>query len=179
MAEAAAIGLVVMAVANVVKGVSAANQANAEADARELQAREVDIKAMRDERLLRKRGREFMGEQTARYAASGVASLEGSPLLALEDTLASIEEEAMAIRHGADFRAGQLFRSASALRQKANDEAIATAFGVGGNILTGAAQYDSINDPNSTAKTEQGAFTMKYNDYFSQKNPYSKSGWSR
>jgi len=161
MAAAAAIGMIIAAGAAIAKGVSNINQANAEADARELQAREVNIKAVRDEALLRKRGREFAGGQVAGFAASGAASMEGSPLLVLEDTLASIEEEAMAIRHGAEFRAGQLLTSARTLRQRAQEETIATAFGFGGNILTGASQADALNDPKQTGARLDNASSKK------------------
>ena len=170
----AAIGLAIKVGSDIAASNASANAADEEANLRDLQAREVDIKAARDEKLLRKRGAEFMGEQTARYAASGVASLEGSPLLVLEDTFASIQEEALAIRHGAQFRGEQLRRSAKSMRDQAGQMRIASLFGMGGNILTGGAQVNALNDPNTDK--DPGAFSTKFNDYMSQWSSSSSKG---
>lgn len=142
MAEALIAGLIMKSIGDVGAGYAEADAADREAGLRDLQAKEVQFKAERDERILRKKGGEFLGSQLAKLAASGAGSIQGTPLLLLEDTLSSIEEEAMTLRHQSDFRSGQLSAGANSMRDAAASKRVGSWFSVGGNILTGISQYD-------------------------------------
>lgn len=143
------IGLGLQTIGTLGSAFSNANMQEQEAALKDLQAREVQIKAVRDEMLLRKRGAEFMGNQTAAAAASGSGS---APLLQLVDTANAIEEESLAIKHAAEFRESQLRESAFSQRWAAQGSRIGGLFGGFGGILTGAAQFEALRDPNMFGK---------------------------
>lgn len=145
-----AVGLGINTVGGIMSGEAKARAAEQEAALRDMQAREVELKAIRDERITRKAGAEFMGKQTAALGASGfAASLEGTPLILLEDTMFKIEDEVAALKHAASFRASQLRSGAQSLREQAASSRVAGYFGVFGNILTSVGQMDLLRDENN------------------------------
>jgi hypothetical protein len=77
-------------------GQSPSNKANAEIS--EAQAKQARLNAAYNERRQREVSNRMMGEQQARWGASGVA-MEGTPLLFMADQAREAELEALAIRN--------------------------------------------------------------------------------
>jgi hypothetical protein len=77
-------------------GQSQANSANAEIS--KVQAKQARLNAAYNERRQREDSARLMGEQAARFGASGVA-MEGTPLLVMADQARQSELEALAIRN--------------------------------------------------------------------------------
>ena len=168
MGPVAAVAAIAMAVVgSIASGLNQAATAEEEARLRDLQANEVSLKALRDEQILRKRGRAFQGDQGSAISAGG-ANIEGTPLLLLEDTAYSIEEQAMTIRHQAQFRAAQLRSGAESLRAQATSARVAGFLGAGTNILTSAGKMGSdANEPRQSVPTFENRTTGGgYIDYF-------------
>jgi hypothetical protein len=76
-------------------GAYQANKANAETAG--VQAKQARLNAAYNERRSREASARIMGEQAARFGASGVA-MEGTPLLVMADQARQSELEALAIR---------------------------------------------------------------------------------
>ena len=72
------------------------NKANA--DISKVQSKQAELNAAYNERRQREQSAQLMGEQAARYGASGV-SMEGSPLMVMADQARQSELEALAIRN--------------------------------------------------------------------------------
>jgi hypothetical protein len=73
-----------------------ANKANA--DISKVQAKQARLNAAYNERRSREASARLMGEQAARFGASGVAT-EGTPLLVMADQARQAELKALAIRN--------------------------------------------------------------------------------
>ena len=116
-----------------------AGQDLALAQAKGRQREQVLKAAVRQERVLRIRGERTKGQQLAAFARGGV-ELSGSPLLAMEETMRDIEEEAFAIREGSEFQRSQLQTEENILRDSARSRLRAARLGAAGTLLTGLGQ---------------------------------------
>lgn len=113
-----------------------AQQVQAQRQAQKAQARTLEgnaaiarQEAAREESEIRRRNRQVLGRQRARFAKSGL-KLEGTPLLVQADTAAEGEMDALAARRGGEVRANQLSDRSRALRGQAGAS-------VGRTLLTG------------------------------------------
>ena len=84
--------------------------------------------AKEDERRSRRESALLIGRQRAITAAQGT-TLEGSPLLVIEDTAAEAEIEALHIREGGTARAGAALRAGSAASTAMRFQATSTLLG--------------------------------------------------
>jgi hypothetical protein len=110
----------------------AVSQANAAKSAKRAAAQnaEQERKLARErERISRRESDLLLGRQRALAAAQG-STMEGSPLMILEDAAAEAELEALHIREGGEARA------TAAIRQ-GKDAAAASYTGAGETLLTG------------------------------------------
>jgi hypothetical protein len=96
----------------------------------------VREKAAYDEGRHRQRVRQLLSRQRALFGASGV-ELAGSPLLALEDTVAQGEMDALAIRHRGETEARRLITGGQLSRRRGRDAAIAGGIRTGSTLLSG------------------------------------------
>lgn len=148
MALAAAIGMGIQTFATIGAGFDRARGMEAQAESQRREAKEVELKAIRDEIRLRAQGAEFVGNQGSASSRGGVTS-SGSPLASMMDTLAKVEQEAWEIKHASKFRASQLRESAFSYMQSAQDSKVGGLVGGFGGLLTsiGSLHY-SMKDPN-------------------------------
>lgn len=117
------------------KSQEAMHEYNAQVQAN--QAKQEEWAAAYDADMLRERGRKFRATQRTKYAASGV-TMEGSPLLVLEDTARQIGRDVVMTRYGGQRRAGY-YRSQSGLSLFKGREAMqAGRIGAGKSLLSGA-----------------------------------------
>ena len=112
------------------------NAAVAEEDAKAAKAR-----AEYDEKTHRENVRKILATQRALYGKSGV-SMEGSPLLVMEDTQKQGELYALAIRYGGDVASARSRSEANLARMTGRNNAYAAKGGyiqAGSTLLSGAA----------------------------------------
>jgi hypothetical protein len=118
-----------------------AKKKQAEANARisEADAAAAENKAAYDETLHRERVRKILSGQRAAIGKSGV-TMEGTPLLALEETAKAGELDALAIRYGGDVEASRSRSQAAIERQAGKTAKRASYFQAGSTLLTGGAR---------------------------------------
>ncbi len=133
-------GFVAAAVTIGAAALGAVSQANAGKSAKRWAAvgaaRERKLAAER-ERVSRRGSAMLLGQQRAVTAAQGT-TMEGSPLMVLQDTAAEAELEALHIRQGGAAQAGALIKQGKTARATANMNAgqtllggVASAFSMG------------------------------------------------
>ena len=130
-----------------VQAVGALSQANAQASAQsynaaalQQQARDTELAAAENERRFREDMRRVQGSQSAAIGASGVAR-EGSPLEVLEDSAASMELDALTIRHQGLLDSRYLSQQAAFERDAAKRTRKSGLFNAGGILIGGAMNY--------------------------------------
>lgn len=99
---------------------SEAQMAQAQANLQKAEAKEVLERAKINTRALEQQGIDLQNRQISATYRGG-ASLEGSPLMAMEETNARVKEEIVIMQREAYFRAGQLERGAQILSDSAQE----------------------------------------------------------
>ena len=115
----------------------AASQA---ADVADQGAAAAEAKAKYDETLHRERIRKTLSTMRSLYGKSGVDAT-GSPLLALEDTAAQSELDALAIRYGGKIEASRNRSEADILRMRGETAQTASYFQAGSTLLQAGGDY--------------------------------------
>ena len=116
-------------------------QADYNAAVAEQDAKAAKAKAEYDEKAHRENVRKILATQRALYGKSGV-SMEGSPLLVMEDTQKQGELDALAIRYGGDVASARSRSEANVARMTGRNNAYAAKAGyiqAGSTLLSGAA----------------------------------------
>lgn len=116
-------------------------QADYNAAVAEQDARAAKDKAEYDEKAHRENVRKILATQRALYGKSGL-SMEGSPLLVMEDTEKQGELDALAIRYGGDVASARSRSEANLARMTGRNNAYAAKGGyiqAGSTLLSGAA----------------------------------------
>ena len=122
------------------QGQAGKKQASANAAIAEADADAAKKKAAYDEQMHRERVKRILSSQRAAIGKAGI-SLEGSPLLAIEETERQGELDALAIRRGGDVQAAR-FRSEAVLsRMKGRAAAKEGTWGAGTTLLTSGYKY--------------------------------------
>ncbi len=111
---------------------------NYNADVADANAKAAEDKAAFDERAHRENVKKILASQRALYGKSGL-SVEGSPLLVMEDTTQQGEMDALAIRYGGDVAAAQQRSSANLFKMQGKNIQTAGYFSAGSTLLGGAA----------------------------------------
>jgi hypothetical protein len=109
----------------------------------EIMRQNADITRQRaavEEDKYRRQTAKLLGRQRALFANSGV-SLEGSPLLAQEDTAANAELEALTIKHSGDLDAAAQLNDAMLTRLKGRNALIGGVTGAGESLLGSYVKY--------------------------------------
>lgn len=138
-AIAIAAGTAISAYGSYASGRAQKKQAEANAQIAEADAKAAEQKAKYDEDLHRQRVRKILSSQRAAIGSSGV-SVEGSPLLALEETAREGELDALAIRYGGDVSASRSRSEAALSRQEGRSAQRAGYIQAGSTLLTGGAR---------------------------------------
>jgi len=107
-------------------------QAGTQADMLEAEAAEKRREGIRAEQLEREENERRLGAMRAQYGASGV-QMEGTPLAVLEDSAATGERNALALRYGGANSARSRYAGAGALRSTG-------ALGAGASLLKGGSE---------------------------------------
>ena len=107
------------------------------ADVAEHAARAAQEKAAYDEEMHRERIRKTLSTMRSLYGKSGV-DMTGTPLLALEESAAQGEMDALAIRYGGDVEAARQRSEASLLRMQGRTAQVSSYFQAGSTLLQGA-----------------------------------------
>lgn len=144
MCEPVTTALVIMAASTVV-GVGGAlyageqqrKAASYSADVAEQSARAAQEKAAYDEEMHRERIRKTLSTIRSLYGRSGV-DMTGTPLLALEETAAQGEMDALAIRYGGDVAAAQKRSEAALYKMQGKAAQTSSYFQAGSTLLQGA-----------------------------------------
>ena len=107
------------------------------ADVAEHAARSAQEKAAYDEEMHRERIRKILSTTRSLYGKSGV-DMTGTPLLALEESAAQGEMDALAIRYGGDVAAARQRSEAALLRMQGRAAQTSSYFQAGSTLLQGA-----------------------------------------
>ena len=107
------------------------------ADVAEQAARAAQEKAAYDEEMHRERIRKTLSTIRSLYGKSGV-DMTGTPLLALEETAAQGEMDALAIRYGGDVAAARQRSEAALLKMQGKVASTSSYFQAGSTLLQGA-----------------------------------------
>ena len=116
-------------------------QADYNAAVAEEDAKAAKAKAEYDEKAHRENVRKILATQRALYGKSGL-SMEGSPLLVMEDTEKQGELDALAIRYGGDVASARARSEANVAKMTGRNNAYAAKAGymqAGSTLLSGAA----------------------------------------
>ena len=116
-------------------------QADYNANVAEEEAKAARAKAEYDEKAHRENVRKILATQRALYGKSGV-SMEGSPLMVMEDTQKQGELDALAIRYGGDVASARARSEANVAKMTGRNNAYAAKAGymqAGSTLLSGAA----------------------------------------
>ena len=148
-AEALVAGTLISAIGSVKSAQDQADALEQQAQARFLTAKQAELSAKREAEMAARKGEKIKGAQISAFGRSGV-TLEGSPLMMLEETAANISEEISAILASARFKAGTISAEGQLDLVKAGQTRTAGYLQAGGSILTGAARFGMINDAPST-----------------------------
>ncbi len=141
MCTGAEIALVAIAVVGAGGALYAGEQqrkaASYSADIAEQAARAAQAKAAYDEERHRERIRKTLSTIRSLYGKSGV-DMTGTPLLALEETAAQGEMDALAIRYGGDIEAARQRSEAALLKMQGKTAQTSSYFEAGSTLLQGA-----------------------------------------
>ena len=107
------------------------------ADVAEQAARAARERAAYDEEMHRERIRKTLSTIRSLYGKSGV-DMVGTPLLALEETAAQGEMDALAIRYGGDVAAAQKRSEAALYKMQGRTAQTSSYFQAGSTLLQGA-----------------------------------------
>lgn len=99
----------------------------------------AENKAKADEQAHRAMVAKILSSQKALYGKSGL-SMEGSPLLVMEDTAIQGELDALTIRYGGDVAAAQARSQANIQRMQGSAARTASYITAGSTLLSGASQ---------------------------------------
>jgi len=139
-AVAILIGSVVSAAATAYAGYQQQQQGKYNEKILKEEGRAARQKAKYDETAHRERVRSLLSRQRALYGASGVTQ-QGSPSLALQETVARGEMDAQAIRYGGQV-AERSMRNRGQLRRREGQAAFQSGLvRAGGTLLQGYGQY--------------------------------------
>jgi hypothetical protein len=97
-------------------------------------------RAKYDEQMHRERVRKILSSTRAQYGAAGV-SMEGSALLAIEETARQGSLDALAIRYGGDVEAARMRSEAYLSRMQGRSAMTSGMIGAGTSLLGGASGY--------------------------------------
>jgi hypothetical protein len=136
-----AIGAGVSAYANYEQGRQQARAAKQDAKLKRAQAQEMRERMAIEEVNIKEQGEEFKAQQTAAFAAGGVALGTGATLLALEDTNSKIAKRITDMKRDTLFRANQLEKGASISMSQAGQYQQAGYLGAAGSLLSAGASY--------------------------------------
>jgi len=107
----------------------------------------------------RKETEKLLGRQRALYGKAGV-TLEGSPLLLMEETASEGELDALMIEREGKIRAGSYQSEAALSRMKGSSAQKAGYYGAGSTLLTGASSAsDSVQNILALSKAKSGKTT--------------------
>lgn len=115
---------------------SRANEYNAQLAARNAEL--VRTQTAEEERILRIQNKKFLSSNVASYAASGI-EMSGTPEDVLGEMAASMELDALKLRHSGELKAAGLTADAAMSRQKASSARTGGYLSAGGYLLGGAA----------------------------------------
>jgi hypothetical protein len=131
LAASAALG----AATTVAQGAAANKTAKYQAEAMRQNAEIIRQRAAVEETKYRRQTEKLLGRQRALVANSGV-SLEGSPLLAQEETAANAELDALTIRHSGDLDAAARLNEAMLTRLRGRDALLSGVRTAGQSLLS-------------------------------------------
>ena len=144
---AAGVSVVIAAVGAATTAVSAysagqSRKASAEANARNLeyQAEQTRATAEIKSRQYAREAKRKMSIIRASYAASGVATSEGTPLLVLMESAEEAATDELRIKQGGEMTAWGLLSQSNIERMKGRSAAQQGAMGAGASLLGGAAR---------------------------------------
>ena len=143
-AAAAAAGAAVSAVSSIQAGkqqdkVAAANARMAEYQAK--QAKEAaELKASQYSREAERR----MSAMRAGFAASGVSTAEGTPLLVLMESAEEVAKDELRIRRGGEMTAWGLLQEANIQKMSGTNAATQGYWGAGSSLLGGAGRVANV-----------------------------------
>ncbi|HEU0070939.1 MAG TPA: hypothetical protein VFS04_06570 [Alphaproteobacteria bacterium] len=129
------------AASTVAQGVAANNTARAQAQAMRQNADIIRQRAAVEEDKYRRQTSKLLGRQRALFANAGV-NLDGSPLLAQEETAANAELEALTMRHTGDLEAANQLNQAMLTRLKGRTALVSGFTGAGESLLGSYVSYD-------------------------------------
>ncbi len=141
MAWTALVGSAMSMAAGVYSGQNAKQDASYNAARMEEQAGLARSEAALEARRVRDTGTRVVSTQTARTAASNVATGSGSPLLKALDTLRRSEEDAVLARWRGDLRAEGLVEEAANTRRQGRQTMIAHFLSGTAGAVKGMANY--------------------------------------
>lgn len=130
----------VMAAGSIVSGIQKGKIAKYNAKVSEQAAISAEKKAEFDETAHRERVRKALSTQRTRIAKSGI-DITGSPLLAVEESAAAGELDALAIRFGGDVESARLRSQAAGERFAGKAAKRASFLSAGGSLLSAKAQF--------------------------------------
>jgi len=116
------------------------------ADVAEQAARAAQERAAYDEEMHRERIRKTLSTIRSLYGKSGV-DMTGTPLLALEETAAQGEMDALAIRYGGDVAAAQKRSEAARYKMQGGAARTSSYFQAGSTLLQGAGRMYGMTKP--------------------------------
>ena len=163
-----AAGVGIQAYSQYQQGQARASAARQEAKFKRAQAKEMLDRMAIEEVNLKQQGEAFKAEQTAGYAAGGVALGTGATLLAVEDTNAKMSKKITDMKRDTTFRANQLMMGANVSQQEASAFAQAGALGAAGTLLEGGASYYKNRSSLKSSSVDRAGGTTQYSkDYLS------------
>lgn len=150
MATLTAVATVASAAGSFIQGQAAASAAEANATMAEEEAQRARQAAAVEEDRNRSQSRRVISAQRAAYGASGVVSEEGSSLLALADSAAEAELDALSIRYSGDVTARRYQVQAASDRAAASGYRMQGLVSAGTGLLSGAGRVNRILNPPAT-----------------------------
>ena len=133
-------GLGLMGAGTVYSAIQQKQMADYNADIIRTEAEAEAERAKIEEARHREKINKFMGTQRAMYGKSGL-SMEGSPLLVMEETAAQGELDAMLIRQAGQARVAELTAERNMVKMGGRQAFYGGLTKAGGSLLTGAAMY--------------------------------------
>lgn len=141
MATLAVAALGVQAIGSIVGGIRQDKISKYNAKVSEQAAISAEKKAEFDETAHRERVRKALSTQRTRIAKSGI-DVTGSPLLAIEESAAAGEMDALAIRFGGEVESERLRSQAKGERFAGKSAKRASFLSAGGSLLSAGAQFN-------------------------------------
>lgn len=140
----AMVGMVANAGLGVAQAVNQNQVANYNASLQEQQARQERQIAYSDEARKRGETRRALASQRAAFAANGLDTTTGAPLLAAYDSAREGEMDALTIRAGGLSRASAMEDSAALTRSQAGSNLLLGIGGAGAGLLTQTARWRNL-----------------------------------